>query len=249
MIKTVLLLITIVFSVLSFGQKDTSQKIPPLVMLPAKGEVKTFFELSSKSNYKIYDQNGSFIDSGYAQFIDYTDYKAGKYFVRYDGNIGKFEKITSPILTEQKKENKSYVALIIILTAAVLLFVLIFFGIRLKRIKSEQAKLLHQFNSLKKAPKEKYLNSYLYPKEVTLDRKKIEEATSIKLNESDWKIIHQLIEFPSISNIDLANQVSLSVEGTRSSLKKMYRNFEIPSSRNMRLTLVIKLIYISKKTE
>ena len=83
-------------------------------------------------------------------------------------------------------------------------------------------------------------------KEVNLDRDKLIAHIDANLNESDWIIIQTLYKDPAISNKELADLVALSVEGTKSSLKKMYKHFEIPSSRSMKLSLIIKVIAISQ---
>lgn len=67
----------------SFTQEDPNKKMPPLDMLPKDGEVKHIYQLPNKVIYKIYNIKGALVDSGNAQFIDYTNYEVGTYFVRY----------------------------------------------------------------------------------------------------------------------------------------------------------------------
>jgi hypothetical protein len=242
--KIILLSLSILAFVISFGQNDSNTKLPPIEMLKGKpGDVKHIYELPSSTNYKIYNQKGHLIDSGYAEFIDYTEYKTGTYFIKYDNKTLTFKKEHTPIISES---NNNYLLLFLGLVALLFLVFLFFFGIRVKRIKKEQLVLLKEIENLKKTHIDNPTRKLTSTKNIDLDRNKIETEVTNKLNESDWKIINQIMENPTISNNELANQVSLSVEGTRSSLKKMYRAFEIPSSRNMRLTLVIKLVQISK---
>jgi DNA-binding MarR family transcriptional regulator len=82
-------------------------------------------------------------------------------------------------------------------------------------------------------------------KTVEIDRVVIENYIEANLNESDWAIMKALYDNPAISNKVLADQISLSVEGAKSSLKKMYSLFEIPLSRNMKLALILKVINLT----
>ena len=42
-------------------------------------------------DYKVYDAKGSLIQSGNAEFVDYTDFKQGVYFIAYGDKKEKFE--------------------------------------------------------------------------------------------------------------------------------------------------------------
>lgn len=92
--KSILLVLVLLsFSCVSFGQEETSKKLPPLKMLPAKpGEVKQIYELPDSTNYSVYNQKGKLVDSGNAEFVDFTKYKSGTYFIKYDGVSRKIEK-------------------------------------------------------------------------------------------------------------------------------------------------------------
>jgi hypothetical protein len=77
----------------SFGQsEELSKELPPIKMLPKKGEVKQIYELPSKTDYKVYNSDGKFLTEGNAQFIDYTTYQEGTYFVHFNGKSESFEK-------------------------------------------------------------------------------------------------------------------------------------------------------------
>ena len=67
-----------------------------------------------------------------------------------------------------------------------------------------------------------------------------------KLNETDWKILDIICNHPTTSNKEIAKDVFLSVEGVKSSFKKMYELFEITASpRNKKLALAIKVMKVS----
>lgn len=87
-----LFIVTVILSLNSFGQTEPSKKLPPIKMLPKKGEVKHIYELPAPSAYKIYDIKGNLIAEGNAEFIDYTEYKKGIYFIAYADKKEKFER-------------------------------------------------------------------------------------------------------------------------------------------------------------
>ncbi len=81
-----------------------------------------------------------------------------------------------------------------------------------------------------------------------LDKKKIDKALNGALNNSDWNILSLLCENPTINNREISERVSLSIEGVRSSLKKMYRVLNIQNTNeNQRMALVIHALRISEK--
>ncbi|MBD3638648.1 MAG: hypothetical protein HUJ25_14950 [Crocinitomicaceae bacterium] len=81
-----------IVSATSFGQNEPSKELPPVEMLPKKGEVKKIYELPVETEYKVYDSNGKLLTAGFGQFIDYTDYEKGTYFIRYNNKSVQLEK-------------------------------------------------------------------------------------------------------------------------------------------------------------
>ena len=82
-----------------------------------------------------------------------------------------------------------------------------------------------------------------------LNKSKIEGIIGATLNPTDWKILNELFNNPALGNKDLADKVSLSVEGTRSSLGKMYRHFNIKTARNQRFILVMEAVKASNQED
>lgn len=75
---------------------------------------------------------------------------------------------------------------------------------------------------------------------------KIQEYTSGSINETDWKLLHELALNANASNKYLAEQISISHEGVRSSLKKMYRLFKIEDDVvNKKMALILKVSALS----
>ncbi len=77
-----------------------------------------------------------------------------------------------------------------------------------------------------------------------LSRDKVSAAIDGKLNDTDWKILNLLITDPFMSNRDIAESVSLSMDGAGSSLRKMYSLFELQDEKNKKVALVRKSITI-----
>lgn len=79
------------FSCLGHTQQEIPKAMPPLKMLPKKGEApKKIFELPSSTNYSVYDSTGKFISKGNGQFIDCSKLKKGAYFIQFNGTSKKF---------------------------------------------------------------------------------------------------------------------------------------------------------------
>lgn len=63
-----------------------------------------------------------------------------------------------------------------------------------------------------------------------------------KINDTDKQILECIHRNPLISNQEIADQVNRSLEGVSSSLRKMYRQYDIPPGKNRKLDLVETLI-------
>lgn len=80
-----------------------------------------------------------------------------------------------------------------------------------------------------------------------INREKLESNIDFRLNDTDWAILNALYHGPTLTNKELADKVCVSYEGVRSSLKKMYRHFQIDtSSGNQRASLVRQVIDLSE---
>lgn len=215
-------------------------------LLQGGSSVKQILELNYPAHYNIYSVNGQLLDSGFAEFVDYTDYEPGIYFLRYDTINQQFEKEEDPILIENIQNENQQLYWILMALGGLSLLILVALVLRNRKNRNEQIKLLAEIENLKEQGIALNTSELAKTKDISLNKEKIEKSIVAKLNETDWKIINQIIKNPSISNNELSELVSLSVEGTRSSLKKMYRLFDIPTSRTMKLNLVIKLIRLTE---
>ncbi len=104
-----------------------------------------------------------------------------------------------------------------------------------------QIKLLKTDNALRKTEAAPILA------EFEINKEKVNALAENRLNESDWKILDEICNHPTIANKDIASTVFLSLEGVKSSFKKMYDLFEITASgRNKKLALAIHVMKISE---
>lgn len=125
---------------------------------------------------------------------------------------------------------------------------LIWFWLRLRKGKKQKNELLEELERIRSDQTEKSkMNNFISSSSPVERVELFDNAIAEKLNPSDLKVINELFNNPTISNKELADNVALSVEGTRSSLKKMYRIFDIPSSRNMKLALVLRIVQFQKQ--
>lgn len=118
-----------------------------------------------------------------------------------------------------------------------------------RSLSDEKATLLKEIKLLKDKSMFKVITSEAPQyKSVILNKDKLEKTINNKLNETDWKILNLLYDDPIIMNKILAQKVSLSVEGVSSSLRKMYRLFEIKDGKNKKIALLLESIRISSKS-
>ena len=79
------IILSSIISLSGYSQSEPNKKLPPMKMLPKAGEVKQIYELTEKAEYNIFDSKGKLITTGNAQFIDYSEYKKGTYFIQIVG--------------------------------------------------------------------------------------------------------------------------------------------------------------------
>ena len=137
-----------------------------------------------------------------------------------------------------------------ILGGGVIFIALSFVYLHFKKLKrkSETKELLHELKFLKTQNLlqiRRIVSDGITNKEK-LNKEIIESKIDFQLNITDWNILNSLYNYPEISNIDIASEISLSVHGVRSSLKKMYNLFDINQSvRDQRILLVIEATRLS----
>lgn len=139
--------------------------------------------------------------------------------------------------------------LLIGLFALLLWLVATYFRIRAIKRRTEVELLLKEIETIKAetTTKKAIGGGISSSARAEIDREKIEAAVDGTINQSDWKILNALFQNPGLSNREIANTVSLSIDGVRSSLRKLYRLFEIEksSNQNQRIALILKASRIS----
>lgn len=176
-------------------------------------------------------------------------YKYQKKYVTDSINIVRKEEQIQ-LKMEQEEIHAAKVQWIIFLSCLgiLTLVAMIWYG-KSQRHKQEKKVMLQEIRLLKSYAQrqKKDDNSLLH---YSLDKMKINDALKIKLNESDWNVLEALVNNPNINNREIADQIALSYEGVRSSLKKMYRCFNLKNSKeNQRISLVVQALKISESRD
>lgn len=150
------------------------------------------------------------------------------------------------VLAKERQKTKYRVCVFFAVCTIVIIFLAAKLRIRSIKISAEKEMLLNEIKILESVAVVHMASSNNSSAEKNIDRTKIDSAIKTKLNNSDWNILILLCKNPTIKNRQLSEQISLSIDGVRSSLKKMYRLFNINNeSENQRMALVVKAFRIS----
>ena len=150
-------------------------------------------------------------------------------------------------LGQQQLKHQRQLFLLIMLAALGLGSLIYQLKRRKKQSKRRQQELLSTINRIE----EKYVNKAIMHRgtrqEVMLNKEKIERVIRQKIGVTSWMILNTILQNPTISNKEIAQEVNLSLEGVSSSLRRMYRHFEIESdtNKNKKVALIAKAIEIS----
>ena len=119
--------------------------------------------------------------------------------------------------------------------------------VRQDRSLMKRNSLLHEIEILKERVAAQSVVSTGVRKELALDKAKLETYLGTNLGTSSWSILNVIFKNPSVTNKAIAEEVFLSVEGVSSSLRRMYKSFDVDSdnSQNMKVALVTKAVKIS----
>ena len=111
---------------------------------------------------------------------------------------------------------------------------------RYSRNLKERTELLHQIELLKEKGTLNVLTANHKKEKLALNRERIEGTINSTLNTTDWNILKAIFTNPVITNKAIADEVSLSIEGVSSSLRRMYIKFDLEKSNNQKLALLIE---------
>jgi len=153
-------------------------------------------------------------------------------------------KYEAELLSQQKKVSRERLIGALGLIALLGGLAYFFYG-RYNRHLKEKNKLLTKIELLKKNLAAQAISSGGKRTGIALNKTKIEKFIGTKLGESSWMILNLIFKKPSISNKEIAKEVSLSIEGVSSSLRRMYSSFRIKSSSSKKIALITEAIRIS----
>jgi len=132
----------------------------------------------------------------------------------------------------------------IVFFIAVILIVLGFFFLRIKKNTQQRNRLLEEIKFLKN----QNLTVVSLDK-FQLNKEKIDRYINRVLNKTDWTTLQLLLDNPTIMNKEIAEKSMLSVDGIGSSLRRMYDYFEIRNTKYKKIALLNKVIKISESIQ
>jgi tetratricopeptide (TPR) repeat protein len=160
---------------------------------------------------------------------------------QYDDQLLKKDVESEGVQMELKTNHRNKLIGILIFSF-ILIGALLYYGrTKIAQEKQKGEELLNELNILKK----QVGKVVGMDKNSELNKEKLEKAINKKINETDWNVLNILIDDPVISNKDLADRAYMSVDGIGSSLRRMYEYFDIPNSKYMKTSLLLKAIKIS----
>ena len=206
--------------------------------------------------YQCYKQNGQgskalFMHENYARVSDSINQEIYQYKILEEAIHRDHEvRINKMLAQNRQKEDAAKInqlRLLLIIGLASVLIVSIsawMFILFRRKSKAKLHDLLTEIDLLKKTTQ----NELLVHKHIpSLDRLKIEEAISRRLNETDWLVLNILFNDPVASNKTIADRANLSVDGIGSSLRRMYEFFEIGDSKYKKISLITMAIKHSSR--
>ncbi len=116
------------------------------------------------------------------------------------------------------------------------------------KAKSEKAELFHMVERLKdKMAVQIVISDESQVERKELNKERVEGYLGTKIGPTSWNILNELFKDPAISNKELAAKLFLSVEGLSSSLRRMYKTFDVQSksSKNLKIALITKVVKVS----
>jgi hypothetical protein len=201
--------------------------------------------------YQCYKQNGQgnkalFMHENYARVSDSINQQIYQYKILEEAIHRNHEvRINKMLAQNRQKEDAAkinqlrlllFIGLASVLVVSISGWMFILFR---RKSKAKLHDLLKEIDLLKKTTQ----NELLVQKHIpSLDRLKIEEAISRRLNETDWLVLNILFNDPVASNKTIADRANLSVDGIGSSLRRMYDFFEIGDSKYKKISLITMAI-------
>ncbi|MCG9880728.1 MAG: tetratricopeptide repeat protein [Bacteroidia bacterium] len=159
----------------------------------------------------------------------------------------KLQLVNAQLKAEQEKTNleikqlKQVIGLIFFSLLIIFVSLYYIYNIRKKNL-NERERLLKEIKKLKSNEKN---NLVVNSKDFIFNRELIEQKINRRLNETDWKVLHILLEDATYSNREIADKVSMSIDGIGSSLKRMYVYFDVKETKYRKIALLHAVMNIS----
>lgn len=142
-----------------------------------------------------------------------------------------------------KVKQLKYTFFIIFGSCLLIIGIVFYFRKSIKKDRLKREKLLEEINRLKTIETSSIVSN---SNPFELNKTKIENSISQKLNETDWNVLIILLNDPVISNKEIADKAFMSVDGIGSSLRRMYQYFDIKESKYKKISLLMEAIKLSK---
>lgn len=128
---------------------------------------------------------------------------------------------------------------LILIGGLIILSLFFYFRFHTKKNQAKRDLLLDEITKLKNNANKELM---VVSSKFELVREKIEHSISRKLNETDWNVLIILLDDPALSNKKIADKANMSIDGIGSSLRRMYKYFEIKESKYMKISLLLEAI-------
>jgi len=235
---------------------EIAKSINSLKLLASISELRYKIHIAKKEPWLALEMHDLIIASKDSIRVDEAQQEVIHQQYKYEYDKKKFadEKQTEIDLLEIEQERlQDQQKLIIIIFAFILVVGVLANALyrKQRRFINETNLLLTEIKLLKENVYSKVLASDNESNVLELNQQAIEKEIDGTLNQTDWSILNVIYQNPTISNKEIAEEVSLSVDGVSSSLKKMYSLFAFSNTKRSqkKLELVVAAARYSKITD
>lgn len=162
-------------------------------------------------------------------------------------NLAVFRELVKQDFEDQLFQSRKFSQRRILFGSVLALFFIFYFVLyyrkKIKRNTIAKNALIDEIERIKSSTSINQLN--VVSARFGLDIEKIEQHIDKKLNDTDRKVLFELLKDPVISNKEIAKKVCLSIEGVGSSLRRMYVYFNIKESKYKKISLLLDAVRLS----
>ena len=178
--------------------------------------------------------------------VEETNFAVIREAVKYEFELELFE---TKLKSEKEKSNLKITQvwrniLVVSISIIAIVTIIIFFRIKNIRMLKKRDELLNELKELKAS---KNSNLVMNTNAFALNRERIEASIDRKLNETDWKVLHILLDDPLITNKEIADKAFLSEDGIGSSLRRMYEYFDVKDTKYKKIALLMNSIKLGNE--